>query len=91
MFVQLLCTIAAICASEMFRGFKRDRTWYLNLEGGYQQEGFVRFFTWLITFSQMVPISLTVSGDVRVCLFIFYLFPKMTSVSDISNSFYCQI
>jgi len=57
----LLCLTGAVIASISFAQFQKD--WYLQLSGSPAKEGILRFFTWFIILSQMVPISLIVSTE----------------------------
>jgi magnesium-transporting ATPase (P-type) len=56
--------LAAILKGVHFNILDREHV-YLSLKGrNSAQESVLRFFTWFIIMSQMVPISLTVSGEV---------------------------
>ena len=61
-FQTVLCFLSACFAASWFADKKG--VWYLNLGGSAAYEGFLRFFSWFIILSQLVPISLIVSAEV---------------------------
>jgi magnesium-transporting ATPase (P-type) len=66
----VLCLIFGVLSGSMIKTLKP--VWYLRLDKGINAtvEGVYRFFSWIIVFAIMVPISLIVSSEVPTFFFL---------------------